>query len=232
LNDAIVGANVATGATFTVSRAAADTNTATLRVDGSAVTSNYKLALTGQSDATIVQTLTGGAGDDTITGGAGADSLTGGAGNDTFTILATNGVDIITDMNFGTSTTQVDIINVAARTLSFTSNDYDTFGLVSAGYSADVDVYLFDTAAYADASALDTALEALSTANSGANKDLILIWQDSLGRVNVATAVGADGAGAGADGGDEYTTTNVARLDGITITGISSLVNVADFVVA
>jgi Ca2+-binding RTX toxin-like protein len=232
LTDAIVSAQVTTGSTFTVSRDAGDTNTATLRVDGSAVTSSYNLALTGQSDATIVQTLVGGAGNDTITGGAGADSLTGGAGNDRFVAIATNGVDTVTDFDWGTSTTTVDAFNLAARSLSFTVNTYDAVGLVSAGYVANVDVYVFDTATYADATALDTALEALSTAATGANKDLILVWQDSLGRVNVAQAVGGAGADGAADNGDEYTTTNLFTLSTGTIATVGSLVNTTDFIVA
>jgi len=65
LNDTIVGNQVAVGGTFTISKDGAEDGT--LKVDGSAVTSSYNLVLTG---ADGVDTLIGGAGNDTITGEA------------------------------------------------------------------------------------------------------------------------------------------------------------------
>jgi len=68
-------------------------------------------------------TLTGGAGNDTLDGGSGDDSLYGGAGNDLiqlgsggddrvyFETAATNGVDTITDMEFGSSNDRIYLKN-------------------------------------------------------------------------------------------------------------------------
>jgi Ca2+-binding RTX toxin-like protein len=231
VSDAFAVANAATSTnTFTIGRTQLGSttldDTGTTRITASSVTST-KLGLGGAGGA---DTIIGGALADTITGNGGNDSLTGGAGNDSFVATASMGIDTITDFDFGTSTTTVDSLNLAARSLSFTSNDFDTVGLVSAGYVADVDVYIFNTASYADVAALDTALETLSTAADGSNKDLILVWQDSLGSVHVSQAVGA--AGGGGDAGDEYSVTDLFILSGLTITGVSSLVNIGDFVVA
>ena len=87
-----------------------------MSIDASGVTDTSALTLTGGDAA---DTVKGGAGADIITGGKGADTLTGGGGNDTFKSVATNGIDKITDMNFGTSTTTADVINIAAESLTF-----------------------------------------------------------------------------------------------------------------
>ena len=203
LTDDIVDNNIAAGNTFTVQRAIA-ADTGTLKVTGTSVTSNFNLALTGALGA---DTLLGGAGADTITGGvndADIDSLTGGTGNDTFTVdTSRSAVDLITDFSFGTSTTTADVLSFVGGGLSFVLTAYDTTGLQSAGYAADVDVLVLDSATYANAAAVDVAVEAYSTAVTGLTKDLIVVWQDTFGSAHVAVAVGADGAAADADNGDE-----------------------------
>lgn len=227
LNDDIVSRNNDAGKLI-VSRAA---EAGTLKVDGSAVTSLYQLELTGGNGA---DSLIGGAGNDTITGGQGNDVLTGGAGNDVFKVVASNGVDTITDFNWGaaTGTTTVDKLDFSALSLGFSANDFDTVGKVSAGYSADVDVYIFDTQTYATTADVDTALEALSTAANATGKDLLLIWQDTFQNVHVSVAVGGAGGDGGADGGDEYAVTDYFILEGLSITGIANLINTGDFIVA
>lgn len=227
LNDTVVSQNASSNA-LTVSRDAGDTG-GILVVNAADVSATYALTLTGGG---AKDTLTGGAGTDTITGGANdfdADSFTGGSGNDTFRVDANgSAVDIITDMNFGTSSTSIDIIDFTTlgTALSFTVNAYDTRGLLSAGYSADndVDVLIFDTAGYAAVSDVDTALESWSTAVTGLGKDLVLIWQDTLGQVHVSAAVGANGASATADNGDEYTVTDYFVLSGVSLTDRKSVV--------
>lgn len=232
LTDAIVGANVISGGTFTVQRSIT-ADTGTLKVTGTDVSSSYKLALTGALGA---DTLIGGSGADTITGGvndADIDSMTGGAGNDQFLMdTSESAVDIITDFNFGTSTTQVDVLSLVGGGANFAGNDYDTVGLFSATFNADVDVIIFDSATYADVAAVDTALEAYSTALTGLTFDKVLVWQDTLGSVHVSLAVGATGATSTNDGGDEYAIADIVKLQGLTITGISSLINLADIIVA
>ena len=57
----------------------------TLTVDGSTLTSSYRLTFTGSAETDGAFDLLGGAGKDVLTGGAGADTLDGGDNNDTLT---------------------------------------------------------------------------------------------------------------------------------------------------
>jgi hypothetical protein len=212
-------------------------DTGKITIDGSAVSSDVALTLTGGLGK---DTIKGGAGNDVISGGTvggtvggSADTLTGGAGKDDFVLTKdATSVDTITDFDFGAKTGVTTVDQLKITGLSFTANDFDTVGKTSDGYSADVDVYVFNEATYADTSELDSALESLSTAVTGANKDLLLLWQDSLGTVHFSQAVGADGANNAADGGDEYTVTDLAKLSDLTVTGIADLVDTGDFIVA
>ncbi|MBD9446917.1 DUF5801 repeats-in-toxin domain-containing protein [Rhizobium sp. RHZ01] len=56
---------------------------ATLKVDGSALTSSQTLTWNGAAETNGAFNITGGAGNDSITGGSGADRINGGAGGDT-----------------------------------------------------------------------------------------------------------------------------------------------------
>ena len=92
LNDTIVSQNNS-GGKLTVTRNSSDTGT--LKVDGSAVTSSYSLDLTGASSA---DTLIGGAGNDTINGGGGADEINLSAGGVDYVVVRlaqTDGGDVI-----------------------------------------------------------------------------------------------------------------------------------------
>jgi len=131
----IANANIDLGSTLTIN--ASGTTTTTVSVDASAVTSAVGAArsvnITGGGSATLVDTLTGGAGNDTISGGAGNDSITGGAGNDvltggdgddTFALIAGAGTDVITGGAgndivtltgaIGTSTTSLSTVDLGA----------------------------------------------------------------------------------------------------------------------
>ena len=221
LSDTIVGNQVAVGSTFTVTKDAAEDGT--LKVDGSAVTSSYVLALNGADGA---DSLYGGAGNDTIMGEAGNDSLTGGSGNDVFDFNTNaEGVDTITDFSFGTSSTYVDRIDVAGLALTWTTA-FDTVTLNSAGaLAADTDVMVMNNAAYQDITSMETALE-LFTAN---DQDILIIWQDTLG--NLHLAVGEDD-GVGGEGGNDWTVADLTKFTGLTVTGVASLINVTDFISA
>jgi Ca2+-binding RTX toxin-like protein len=204
-------------------------DTGKINIDASAVGSDVALTLTGGLGA---DTIKGGAGADTISGGTvggtvggGADTLTGGGGKDIF-ILTTSAatVDTITDMDFGTSSTTVDQIKVV---LSYNGG----FDLVSTdAIVADSDVVVLTTQAYADVAAVDVAVEALSALLTGLNADKIIVWQDTLGNVHITQAIGGDGANAGADGGDEFTLTDLGILSGVTITGVKGLIDIGDFI--
>lgn len=226
LNDTIVGANQVQGGTFTFNRDVAEDGT--LKLTASDVTSLYNLSFAAGDGA---DTFIGGAGADTLSGEAGADSLTGGAGKDDFVFVATAsliGIDTITDMDFGTSTTTVDQLDVAGVT-SF-NGTFDTVRLDSTGYNVDEDVVVISSQAFTGVTALDTFYEARSTAVTGANADKILIWQDTLGTVHAAVAVGGIGADATGDEADEYVTTDLATLSGLSISSIASLIDTGDFI--
>jgi len=226
LTDAIVGANVVQGGTFTFGRDVGEDGT--LKVTASDVSSTYKLSFAGGDGA---DTFIGGAGDDTIAGESGADSITGGAGNDTFDfITASNigGADTITDMDFGTSSTAVDKIDI--NDLTTPNGGFDLKVIDSTGFAVDEDVVVITSQAFATTTAVDTFYETRSTAATGASNDVILIYQDTLGSVKLAMAVGADGAMSSADQGDEYTVTDLATLSGLNINTISTLVDIGDFV--
>ena len=79
---------------------------------------------------------------------------------------------------------------------------------------------------------MDTAYEARSTAKTGASNDVIVLWQDTIGLVHVSEATGADGANNNADGGDEYTLTDLFTVSGTDIATVAGLLNTTDFVVA
>jgi hypothetical protein len=219
LTDAMLAAQVNPGATFTVTRDAADTGTT--KVDASAVTSTYALAVTG---GTGNDTILGGANADTITGGAGSDSLTGGAGNDTFVItgtsVAANGLDSITDFSFGTASTAVDLIRIDLTSTT------KVFGTASAGITAaaGTEILVLDTTAYADTSAAQTAARTLFGANDNA-AEAVVIWQDTLGNLNMSLY-----ADASADATANGTLTNaMVKFVGLTLSSAGTLIGSADF---
>lgn len=219
LNDTIVGNQVAVGSTFTISRGAAEDGT--LKIDGSAVTSNYNLSLAGANGA---DTLIGGAGNDTISGRDGNDSLTGGAGNDTFVVTgltqAANGSDVITDFNFGTSSTSVDVIQ-----LDVTSTT-KVFGKASAGITAaaGTEILILDQAAYQDAAGAQTAARTAFGANDNA-AEAIVIWQDTLGNLNVSVYADSS-ADATANGTLQD---SMVKFAGLTLTGVLTNIDAGDF---
>jgi Ca2+-binding RTX toxin-like protein len=222
LNDTVAGNNFS-GTAFTVSRAA---EAGTLNVQGQLV--SYSLALTG---GTAADTLVGGTGNDTIVGRADSaiDNLTGGAGNDIFH-LDDGAIDVITDFNFGTSSTSVDVLladisDIArdATLLLDTELDTITTGAASAAVAA-TDVLVVTSAVYADAAAVDTALEdntALMT------HDYLVIYQDTFGSIRVALAdvTRAQNANNSAD----VTVVDLVQLTGLSMSTISTLISLTDF---
>ncbi len=219
LTDAMLAAQVSPGATFTVTRDAADTGTT--KVDATAITSTYSVAVTGGTGA---DTLIGGAAADTITGGAGADSLTGGAGNDVFVItgtsVASNGSDSITDFNFATATTAADLIRIDLTSTT------KVFGNASAGITAaaGTEILVLDTTAYADSSAAQTAARTLFGSNDNA-AEAVVIWQDTLGNLNMSLY-----ADASADATANGTLTNaMVKFVGLNLSSVGSLIGSSDF---
>jgi Ca2+-binding RTX toxin-like protein len=211
LTDAIVGAQVASGNTFTVTRDAL--NTGTTKIDASALTSGYAVSVTG---GTGNDTLSGGAGADTLTGGAGTDSLTGGAGNDTFGLAITTN-DTITDFSFGTATTSVDVLRITG-----VGADAVTEGAVvgnSASAAGDYGVLVLTDATYATAAA---AAIAANLVDNSTDETLIIVYQNSLGNVTVVYDADSNTDGTAAE-------TVIATLSGLSISSVASLINAGDF---
>jgi len=238
LSDAIVTANkISSTGVFAVSR---DTDeSGTLHVDGSAVTSG-NLSITGADGA---DTLVGGSGNDTLQGDQGtgsttADQLTGGAGNDTFMLVDDAAVDVITDMNFGTSSTTVDklgfddseltaqIAGATAVTMD-TSVDTVTVGTATSVATA-TDVLVITDQTYADATALDTAMENINGVTP--TNDFIVIYQDTLG--NVRIAVTGDVAGVTlSNSAADIEVYDLAKISGMSLTSVYSSIDTGDFLV-
>jgi Ca2+-binding RTX toxin-like protein len=209
LNDAVVSSNFS-GSSFTVSRAA---EAGTLEVDASAV-GNYALILSG---GTAADTLIGGAGADTITGGATADdSLTGGAGNDTFVLgITTN--DTITDFNFGTSSTSVDVLRVSGLAAA-TVTEGAVVGRTGSA-AGDYGVIVLTAAAY---TSVANAAIAANLIDNSTSEELIIIYQNDLGQVVVAYDADSDTDGTAAE-------TVIGTLTGINIGSVAALINAGDF---
>jgi len=211
LTDTIVGNQVSSGTTFTVTRGSADAGTT--KVDGSAVTSSYNTSITG---GTGNDTLSGGAGDDTITGGAGTDSLTGGAGNDTFGLAITTN-DTITDFSFGTSITSVDVLRITG--VGATAVTEGAVVGTSESAAGDYGVLVLTDATYASAAAAAIAANLIDTSTT---ETLIIIYQNSLGVVTVVYDADSDTDGTAAE-------TVIGTLSGLTITTVGTLIDAGDF---
>ena len=191
-------------------------------MDASGVTLTTALTLIG---GTGVDTIKGGAGADEITGGGGNDKLTGGAGKDDFNFLATgNGVDAITDFDFGTSAStgtqdQIDLSAISVITsLSLADGAIWRQGDT---YASGDNILIFDDVAYADADAIEVAIDATvgSTDTGGA----IIVWQDTMGSVHLSvdTVKETDNSGF----------VDLATFSGLSVLDISSLIDAADFIV-
>jgi len=214
LTDAVVDANATAQAlsVIGIDSTGGTATTALLTIDASAVTNTSILTLTGGGAA---DTIKGGAGADEITGGAGADTLTGGGGKDDFT--AGTGTDTITDFDFGTSTTTVDQLDVAA---TFTVTSAATVDTQSSGnIDAATDVVILDTASYAAAANAEDVV--VAGAGTG---EVIVIWQNSLGSVYVSRD-----ANAATDNGSFET--DMFILSGVSVADIKANVDSGDFVI-
>jgi Ca2+-binding RTX toxin-like protein len=213
LTDAIVAPNASLLGAFGVTRAA---EAGTLKVDASAVTSGYTLTLTGGNGA---DTLIGGAGADTITGGAGNDVLTGGGGADTFSWATGGGTDTITDFNFGTSSTTVDVFKVTSGA-TFAAN---AVAKASGGALADARIVVLDSTTYADIAAMNTAVTTGGAQVLNNTNAAVILWQDTLGNVHVTLDTnGLTTAGQ----------TDLAILSGTTIVAVSAVIGTGDFSLA
>lgn len=154
-------------------------------------------------------TIDGGAGADTITGGGGVDVMTGGTGSDTFVTGATaaaNGIDLITDFQFGTTTGASDVIDLTAfgafvGTTTQAVVTITAFTAEAEGAAAD-NILLFTTGTYADAAALGAAGTTATAGNDfgasigGAGVRVVVAYISSItGNVRLGVATLADTGG-------------------------------------
>jgi len=224
LTDAVVEANATSQAlsVIGIDTTGGTITTALLNIDASAVTNTSVLTLTGGS---AVDTIKGGAGADEITSGGGNDTVAGGGGKDDFNFLASgNGVDVISDFDFGTSAAtgtqdQIDLSAITTIT-SLTLTDGAIWREGDSIASGD-NILIFDDVAYADANAIEVAIDAIaaSTASGGG----IIIWQDTMGTVHLSTdtLIETDNSGF----------VDLATFTGLSVSDISSLIDAADFIV-
>jgi Ca2+-binding RTX toxin-like protein len=204
-----------TDGVFAVTRNDVDRAGNTTKVDGSAVTSSYNLALDGAAGN---DTLAGGAGRDTIFAGAGVDSLSGGAGNDSFVLAAgsTDGEDTIVDLDLGaassTSPTTVDMLNLSYLDIGSTL----AVRLASSSTAGSENVIVANTTAYATSDDMATAIAANAaiTATKAA-----VIWQDTLGTVHLTVTT---------DAANNGTETNIVKFSGLSIVDVASKLTAAD----
>jgi Ca2+-binding RTX toxin-like protein len=241
--------------TFTITRAAADTgdtditasavtSSYVLAITGGTAADVITAGagadtLTGGAGA---DTLDGGAGNDEIVGGAGADTLTGGAGSDDFHVDNTTTADSIADFDFGTTTvgaTTVDQIQInanylggtngaeAAGSLDTTVDSVDAVaGATGAvGVDGNTDVAIFTGAVYANAAALEVAVETLNSA--AVTQDFFAFYQNTFGNTVMAIAE-SDGA---ADSGNDFAVTDVFTFTGVGISSVTSVIDTGDFIV-
>ncbi|MDD3019336.1 MAG: hypothetical protein PHE74_13395, partial [Comamonas sp.] len=247
VTNAVAAQNInSTNNTLTISAATNASDKVT--IDASDVGSAYKLIVsTGTgTGAAAAQTVKLGAGDDTITlnsaaAGATVNTVTLGGGKDTvkFTAnsakaaaaVATDGLlsnNVIKDFNFGTATgtgANVDKLDLSAFGI-VTATDA-AGGIGKAGTTGDFQVVVLNDVSYDTQQAVDTAVKAIATGNA-VGDNVVVFWQDSLGRVQVGYDLDATDATVGT-----YTTTGVVTLgvlEGVTITGVAANIDLGDLI--
>ena len=235
IDNAVASANAhSTNSTLTVNMTANAVNDDTLKLDASTVGAAVKLDVTGGDAGDTIKT---GAGDDTIAGGAGADTITVGGGKDTVKITDVVAADTITDFNFGAAAGKTDA-NIDKLDLNGIKGAgfnwdaaFDTIQTITADatvIATDSDIVILAHKAFDNAAAVDVYLEANNTGN--VDGDLVVVYQDTLGRVRVAFADG-DGNQATAAGAD-YTTSDITILTNVTLAGVKDIIDTGDFIVA
>lgn len=221
LDNTAVANNVNAAGNLTITAAGNANDTVT--VDAGAAAGSFSITLTGGNKG---DTLKGGAGNDTITGGLGNDTITLGDGKDDVVYTAVNeGLDTIKDFDFGAASgtnANVDQFNLSAFITQAASNGaaFDTVGKASAANLAGADVLVLDDQGYANLAAAQTAWE--TGVGAGNNGNIVVLWQDTLGRVHLSVDTDGNTAGNGFD---------LAILEGVTIAGVASTVDVGDFIV-
>ena len=236
LGDTFVAANARTdNNTFTVVRDNGDTGDTD--VDGSAVTSAYLLSITG---GTAIDDITGGAGNDTLIGGPGADNIVGGAGNDEITggtgadaltgglgsddfnaaTPGANGLDTISDFNWGTTVTGSTTVDQLDLSLQLGIAALPDVDLLSTGaVDGNTEVFILDDAAYASSATAEDAVVGHATATG----EGIVIWQDTLGGVHLSrdAAMQTDATGF---------TEDLFIFSGVSLGDIKTLIDTGDFI--
>ena len=210
---------------------------------------NSNDAITGGN---LADTLIGGTGSDVIIGGGGVDTITfvqqtnagdtitGGAGADAFiqatTTAATNIATIITDFDFGTSTTKVDDIELSITFLEGLTGitDYVDTGTSNAAggvvvqVTADAqtvtgaDLVVITNAAYASTTALlaglDTAGASTVTYNGTTQDNDGILYMYSDGTNAFIAAVSQAGTTTNSDAAD--VAINIVQFNGIDLAGL------------
>jgi Ca2+-binding RTX toxin-like protein len=239
LDDTFVDSNASSNALSILAKDASDGTASDdkVTIDASSVTSEVALTLTGGS---IADKLIGGAGNDEINGGNDGDTLTGSGGKDDFNFSDTGGtVDTIKDLDLGTNTgsANVDQIDISGLVGNGITTAY-SFAAAYAGGTATIikdsttadgagttgnAIAVLDNSTYATVADAEDALTTLYGA-AGETDDAIVIWADSFNQVHISVDdnVGVDAGGL----------LDVAKLDGLTLSGVVSALDLGDIAIA
>lgn len=134
--------------------------------------------------------------------------------------VAANGLDSITDFNFGTATTATDLIRIDLTSTTKVFGNASAVITVAAG----TEILVLNTTAYADSSAAQSAARTLFGSNDNA-AEAVVIWQDTLGNLNLSLY-----ADASADATANGTLTNaMVKFVGLNLSSVGSLIGSGDF---
>lgn len=222
LDNSFVANNADLNGDLSVSAAGVVNDTVT--VDASAAAGSFDIALTGGDQGDTLKT---GSGDDALTGGLGNDTITTGGGKDSVVYNTGDGVDVLTDMDFGSLTgtgANVDTLDVSAilSAAASPSGTGDVVGQDLAGTLAGADILIMNQTTYADLTLAEGAWNA--AAGLAAGEDVAVFWVDNL--QNVHFSVDTDGGtnGVGAD--------DLATLQGMSINEVAASVDGGDVLFA
>lgn len=227
IDNAFASSNANTGTSRLAVDASGANNADEITIDASDVSGSTGIDFTADDGATTDVTL--GAGNDVATLGAGTDTVTLGGGENTVEFLAAAADNTITDFDFGTATgsgANVDTLDISAFNLTNAADggvelaSTGTFDTDGAG-GDDTAVVVLNAQAYADAAAAEDALTTFATASTDS---VAVLWQDTLGNVQLSidTNAGTDGSGFG----------SIATLEGVTIQGVAQSIDSGDFTFA
>lgn len=191
--DGTVSFTIGAGTNVTVSEVDATGSAGTTTIDLSGVTAASEVSTGAGGSTTTLTTgadlFVGGSGDDSVTGGDGADDITLGAGSDTVVLTTAVTADTVQDFNTDDDLIQIEVDNIGSDLVNGNGDSLAadaTVTLQSQTSTALNDIavttqILVFTDSLANATAMQTAVEALSFAAAGTptdDDDILVLWTD------------------------------------------------------